>query len=98
MSRIQEIGKHLRKRQLRCQVRSSYGHCLTLDETAQKFSISQALLLRVTIVKARFPSSGEVSGVSKRLLVAHNSKLVPLYCMLSIQAQRKDVQLQRKSL
>jgi len=62
--------------------------CDANDSSAllQKFSISQALLLRVTIVKARFPSSGEVSGVSTRLLVAHNSKLAPFDCTSSIES------------
>ena len=62
--------------------------CDANDSSAllQKFSISQALLLGVETVKARFLSSGEVSGVSTRLLVAHNSKLASFDCTLSIES------------
>jgi len=62
--------------------------CDANDNSAllQKFSISQALLLRVETVKARFLSSGEVSGVSTRLLVVHNSELAPFDCTLSIES------------
>ena len=44
---------------------------------SQKFSTSQALLLYVEIVKARFLPSGEANGTPRLELVVHNSETSP---------------------
>ena len=44
---------------------------------SQKFSTTQALLLYVEIVKARFLPSGEAKGTARIELVVHNSETSP---------------------
>lgn len=44
---------------------------------SQKFSTTQALLLNVEIVKARFLPSGEAKGTARIELVVHNSETSP---------------------
>jgi hypothetical protein len=44
---------------------------------SQKFSTTQALLLNVEIVKARFLPSGEANGTPRIELVVHNSETSP---------------------
>jgi toxin ParE1/3/4 len=58
---------------------------------SQKFSTSQALLLYVEIVKARFLPSGEAKGTPRLELVVHNSETSPFSLTRMIVAACTDV-------
>src|SRR6266478_4801828 len=57
-------------------VRQLRRECTEVPES-QKFSTTQALLLNVEIVKARFLPSGEANGTPRIELVVHNSETSP---------------------
>lgn len=62
---------------VRCIALCETGTGLLLKEVSQKFSITQALLLYVETVKARFLPSGEASGAARMEVVVHNSETPP---------------------
>jgi hypothetical protein len=62
----------------------------TVTGESQKFSTTQALLLYVEIVKARFLPSGEANGTPRIELVVHNSETWPFELTRKIVAPRTE--------